>query len=393
MKMKNVVKITLIILVVLVLIFMVSANVIFAATVNSLEAQKDELENEISDTKDKISDVKKELSSTMNEIEDLINQIADYETEIENLDLQIEEITDSIEEAEKQIEESEKELAEKQDLLNRRLIAMYKAGDSSYLDVLLGSENVVDFISNYYLVEELADYDTKLIESVEAAKNEIEASKVSLEESKKEVEELKKKQVAKKNSLDVLKKDKEAKAANLSEDEKQLKKQLEELAAENRSLDQKIKAAQEAIQNDREDYISSGGSSSSGFIRPVNGYSVTTGLYYSSGAYHGAVDYSGPGISGKPVYAVADGYVVTAKALNYSYGNYVLIAHYNGLYTLYAHGQMGSITVKEGQRVKQGQQIMRVGSTGNSTGPHLHFEVRTGGGSYSERVNPLNYLP
>ena len=389
MKMKNVVKITLSILVVLVLIFMVSANVIFAATVNSLEAQKDELENEISDTKDKISDVKKELSSTMNEIEDLINQIADYETEIENLDLQIEEITDSIEEAEKQIEESEKELAEKQDLLNRRLIAMYKAGDSSYLDVLLGSENVVDFISNYYLVEELADYDTKLIESVEAAKNEIEASKVSLEESKKEVEELKKKQVAKKNSLDVLKKDKEAKAANLSEDEKQLEKELEELKVENNKLDAEIESKRDEINN----AISNGKPSSSGFIRPVNGYSVTTGLYYSSGAYHGAVDYSGPGISGKPVYAVADGYVVTAKALNYSYGNYVLIAHYNGLYTLYAHGQMGSITVKEGQRVKQGQQIMRVGSTGNSTGPHLHFEVRTGGGSYSERVNPLNYLP
>ena len=172
-----------------------------------------------------------------------------------------------------------------------------------------------------------------------------------------------------------------------------MKKELEALAAENRSLDQKIKAAQEAIKNDREDYISSGGSSSSGFIRPVKGYGVTTGMYYSSGAYHGAVDFSGAGISGKPVYAVADGYVVTAKALNYSYGNYVLIAHYNGLYTLYAHGQMGSITVKEGQRVKQGQQIMRVGSTGNSTGPHLHFEVRTGGGSYSERVNPLNYLP
>ena len=116
-------------------------------------------------------------------------------------------------------------------------------------------------------------------------------------------------------------------------------------------------------------------------------------MYYSSGQYHGAVDFGSAGINGQPVYAVADGVVVTAKALNYSYGNYVIIAHYNGLYTLYAHGQAGSIRVSEGQYVSQGQQIMNVGSTGNSTGPHLHFEVRTSPGLYDNRVNPVKYLP
>ena len=393
MKIKKEVKIILSILVILVLISIIGARVILAADIDSLQDEQQSIKDEISDTEEQLDGIQEELSGTMEEIDSLINQISEYESEIDDLDAQIEEITESIEEAEKQIEKSEKELEEKQDLLNKRLIAVYKSGDSSYLDVLLGSENIVDFISNYYLVEELADYDTKLIESVEATKNEIEASKIALEENKEEVEDLKAKQVAKKNSLDVLKKDKEAKAANLTEDEQQLKQQLEELAEENRSLDQEIRAAQQAIQDAKEDHINSGGSSSSGFIMPVNGYGITTGLYYSSGAYHGAVDFSGSGISGTPVYAVADGYVVTAKALNYSYGNYVLIAHYNGLYTLYAHGQMGSICVSEGQTVKQGQQIMRVGSTGNSTGPHLHFEVRTGGGTYSERVNPYNYLP
>ena len=118
-------------------------------------------------------------------------------------------------------------------------------------------------------------------------------------------------------------------------------------------------------------------------------------MYYSRGGYHGAVDISGGGISGTPVYAVADGYVVTSTAKvnssgHYiSYGNYVLIAHYNGLYTLYAH--MSSRNVSSGQTVKQGQVIGTVGSTGNSTGPHLHFEVRTNG-YYSSRVNPMNYI-
>ena len=138
-----------------------------------------------------------------------------------------------------------------------------------------------------------------------------------------------------------------------------------------------------------------GAVSNSGFIYPVpSAYArITTGIYYSSGQYHGGVDFGSGGINGQPVYAVQEGVVVTAKALNYSYGNHVIIAHPNGLYTLYAHGQMGSIRVSEGQYVSRGQQIMNVGSTGNSTGPHLHFEVRKSPGTYSNRVNPIPYLP
>ena len=135
--------------------------------------------------------------------------------------------------------------------------------------------------------------------------------------------------------------------------------------------------------------------SSAGFIYPVpSGYAtITTNLYYSNGSYHGAVDFGTGGISGQPVYAVADGVVITAKALTTSYGNYIIIMHRDGLYTLYAHGQPGSIAVSQGQYVTQGQQIMRVGNSGNSTGPHLHFEVRTGNGLYSDRVDPRPYLP
>ena len=131
-----------------------------------------------------------------------------------------------------------------------------------------------------------------------------------------------------------------------------------------------------------------------GYIWPVpSAYAkVTTGLYYSSGAYHGAIDFGVAGISGQPVYAVKAGTVVLTQSLSYSYGNYVLINHHDGTYTLYAHGQAGSICVSEGQNVSQGQQLMRVGSTGNSTGPHLHFEVRVAPGGYANRVNPLNYL-
>ncbi len=393
MKIKENVKIFCRILIIMVLILVMYIGIVIATSMKDLENQKKDLKTEISETGEQLDGIKSEISSTMEEINGLIEKISEYESEIDGLDDKIEEVNDSISMSEKKIEEKQKELDEKQDLLDKRLVAIYQDGSTTYLDVLLGSESITDFISNYYLIEELAEYDTTLINGVKETKEKIEEVKLELENNKNEMQALKKKQLAKMNSLNALKNDKERKAKSLSNDEKKLKKQLEELAAENRSLDRQIRAKREEIERAKKEHISNGGTNSSGFIRPVKGYPVTTGMYYSSGKYHGAVDFSGAGIAGKPVYAVADGYVVTTKALNYSYGNYILIAHYNGLYTLYAHGKPGSIRVSPGQKVVQGQQIMNVGTTGNSTGYHLHFEVRTGSGTFSERVNPLNYLP
>lgn len=139
--------------------------------------------------------------------------------------------------------------------------------------------------------------------------------------------------------------------------------------------------------------------SSYGFIHPVLAqYSaITTGLYYSDGDYHGAVDFGSANINGSPVLAVKDGTVIVSQALKsgssyYSYGEYVIIDHHDGTYTLYAHMQPDSRLVNVGDEVKQGQQIGVVGTTGNSTGPHLHFEVRTGSGGYNNRTDPRPYL-
>ena len=116
-------------------------------------------------------------------------------------------------------------------------------------------------------------------------------------------------------------------------------------------------------------------------------------MYYDqSKKYHGAVDFGSGGIAGQPVYAAKEGTVILTANLKSSYGTYIIIKHNNGLYSLYAHGQAGSICVSEGQYVSQGQQIMKVGSTGNSTGAHLHFEIRVSPGGYNNRVNPQNYL-
>ena len=294
----------------------------------------------------------------------------------------------------------------------QRLVAMYKTGETSYLDFLLSSSSLSDFISSYYLISQVAEYDTKMLEQLQEHKEKIKAEKTKLENSKKELDNSKTTLASKQKALEVAKKNKEQQAEKLSKDEKKAQEKLEELQETNDDLDKEIKKAQAAIEAARKAAeakkaqeaangstapSSSTTQSSSGFIWPVmTKYNVTTRWYYSSGALHGAVDFSGSGISGTPIYAVADGYVVTSTAAirngkYVSYGNYILIAHYNGLYTLYAH--CSSRAVSAGQTVSQGQVIGYVGSTGNSTGPHLHFEVRTGNGSYSNRVNPLNYLP
>lgn len=130
-----------------------------------------------------------------------------------------------------------------------------------------------------------------------------------------------------------------------------------------------------------------GAKSRSGFIWPIN-MGVSNISQYSSW-FHTAVDIAGP--VGTPIVAAKSGRVVDAQNLWYGYGRYVQINHGDGTYSLYAH--MSNFIVKNGQSVNQGQVIGYRGSTGRSTGPHLHFEIRTGSGSFGERKNPLVYLP
>ena len=200
----------------------------------------------------------------------------------------------------------------------------------------------------------------------------------------------------KKAALDISKSEKTQKVAQLSSEEQDLQKKIEDMQAQDTVIREAIKKAEAA---EREANKNNGGNSPAknpgGYIYPVpSAYAkITTGMYYSSGSYHGAVDFGTGGIAGQPVYAVKSGTVELTQALTTSYGNYIIINHHDGTYTLYAHGQAGSICVSLGQTVSQGQQIMKVGSTGNSSGPHLHFEVRVSPGGYNNRVNPLSYLP
>lgn len=407
--MKNIVQKIIVITIISILLLYTNTLIVSNAAneISNYQAEQKQNESKITETQEKMKEVEKIKDETLKEVEKLNVQISDYEGQIETLDEQIVSTNKKIEDAQTKLQKAQKDYKNQEKLLKERLVASYEAGETSYLDFLLSSESLTDLISNYYLVEEIASYDAELLDKIEKEKKEIEQAKQTLENSKKELATQKASKQSVSLQLKTSKSEKDKYVSQLSEKEKQLQSRIDQLKKDNQSIDAKIRAKQAEIEaalkrqqeqnrnnsnSGSNNSSSNSGTSSSGFIKPVNSY-VTTGMYYSSGAYHGAVDFGAAGVNGMPVYAAADGIVHTTAALTTSYGNYVIIAHYNGLYTLYAHGQAGSICVSEGQAVKKGQQIMRVGSTGNSTGPHLHFEVRKSPGTYSCRVNPLSYLP
>ena len=407
--MKNIVQKIIVITIISILLLYTNTLIVSNAAneISNYQAEQKQNESKITETQEKMKEVEKIKDETLKEVEKLNVQISDYEGQIETLDEQIVSTNKKIEDAQTKLQKAQKDYENQEKLLKERLVASYEAGETSYLDFLLSSESLTDLISNYYLVEEIASYDAELLDKIEKEKKEIEQAKQTLENSKKELATQKASKQSVSLQLKTSKSEKDKYVSQLSEEEKQLQSRIDQLKKDNQSIDAKIRAKQAEIEaalkrqqeqnrnnsnSGSNNSSSNSGTSSSGFIKPVNSY-VTTGMYYSSGAYHGAVDFGAAGVNGMPVYAAEDGIVHTTAALTTSYGNYVIIAHYNGLYTLYAHGQAGSICVSEEQEVKKGQQIMRVGSTGNSTGPHLHFEVRKSPGTYSCRVNPLSYLP
>ena len=383
--------------------------IIISITINvfsmmSFASEKSELNKKIKETKESLNEVNSQKEESQNKVDDLKSQIAEYEKEINSLKDEIEQKQKEIKEMQEKLDKLEKERQEKQDLLDQRLITMYENGETTYLDVLLSSADITDFISKYYMVETVTEADKELIEGLEADKKEIEETKNKLNASLDEVEKKKEEQESIQTKLNKAKNKEEEKVESLTEESHDLEEDIEAYEKKMKELDAKEKAQEEALKHKIEEAeknhgsnsgssgsSSSGGSvSSKGFIRPVTSGRITATMYYSSGKYHGAVDF---GVStGTPVYAAADGIVVTSTwGGSDSYGYYIKIKHYNGLYTLYAHGS--SLVAKVGQEVNQGDLIMYSGNTGNSTGPHLHFEVRKSPGGYSNRVNPLNYLP
>lgn len=404
---------------VLISILLVSTNVSLAAT----QADIDSNQKKINEAEEKQKQVESDKTEAMKQVDTLNSKIDDYETQISDLDSKIADANTKIKEEEKKLAQAEQDYKDQEELIKKRMVAVYTSGDTSYLDVLLSSKNLSDFISSYYLVSEVTKMDAELLDKIQKQKEEIETSKKEIENNKESLTASKTEKESVNSQLKEAKTEKDKYVAQLSDQEKELEQEIQQLKQDNAKIANEIKQAeiaykkqleelkrqQESANNQKNNNSNSGKNNNNSssktptgsgyFMKPVSGGTISTNGYYSSGKFHGAIDYAIS--SGSPVYAAAAGVVMVTDNLTSSYGTYVVIRHANGMQSYYGHGTRGSICVSPGQIVSKGQQIMLSGSTGNSSGPHLHFELRVSPYSYKysataygqdSRVNPLNYM-
>ncbi len=377
------------ILVIALMLISFDFTLVYATNKSDLQNQQSELDQKINQTQTELAGIKSEMSTQLTQINRLNSQISEYETELDQLQGQISTLNGEITAKEEELKEKEKQYDDRKAILEKRLVALYERGTTSYLDMLLSSESLSDFISKYYLISELAVCDNDLLDTIEKAKTEVEVQKTALANKKAEAEQAQATATRKKNTLDLTKNEKTVIVNSLSAEEKEKQALLEEFEQDKREI--QLELAKLAKKHGD---IVPVAPSEAGYGTPLPGKTkgnITTGFYGYSG--HGGVDFACS--AGTPVQAVKAGEVVTSKALRRadgsykSYGEYIVIDHHDGTMTLYAHMLANSRTVQVGAWVSQGQQIGQVGSTGNSTGNHLHFEVRINGA----RVNPTQYLP
>jgi len=383
---------------ILIIMVLLTQNItVFAANKKELQNEQSEIDDKIDELKEEQEKIEKNKSAVMKSVEELIGKISSAQSELDDLQEKVDNLQSQIDSKEKDIQQKQEEYTKQEELLDARLIAMYESGETSYLDVLLTSSSMTDFLAKYYAAAELIEYDKELMNSIKEQKAEIEAEKAEIESNKKELDISLTEQKTKTSELKSLKKDKENQVAKLTAEEKETQNEIEQFEKDKREIDAQLrKIAQEEAKKANYNNVSST-PSACGYISPLKGKTkrnITTGYgSYSWGGNHTGVDWAIA--QGTPIYAVKDGTVVTSTALRTSsgkyrsYGEYIVINHHDGTMTLYAHGNPGSRLVSAGQKVKQGQQIMSVGTTGNSSGYHLHFEVKVNGRS----VNPTPYLP
>lgn len=351
----------------------------------TLQEQKEQNQAKQQEAEQKLEYVKEELSEAVVKIQELDDKIRQAEKEIEEMTEKLQTLETKVEQTSKDLEKVQKNYEQNKELMEDRLVVMYECGDISYLDLLLHSSNLIEFLSNYYIIEEIIRSDSELLESIEQEKNEIETKKKQLEEEKAELKLLKVKQEQTKIIMQNNKTVQQNQIDSLTDSEKELQQKLQEYKDEEERIENLIKIASQ-------DYTYSGEYTGGVMAWPV----AKSGTYITSNygirehpvqgitKFHTGIDIGNAGF-GAPIIAAADG-VVSMASYYGGYGNCVMINHGNGVSTLYGHGQKILTTV--GATVKKGDLIMEVGSTGVSTGPHLHFEVRING----SHVNPLPYL-
>nr|WP_303693789.1 M23 family metallopeptidase [Ruminococcus bromii] len=405
-------------------------------SISDLEQQLQQLEQEnekyqkiLDDTKSDIAEKEEYKSALVSKVQVLDEKIAVTREKISSLN-------DDIKEKQDAYDKGLSEVEDQFDALANRLRILYMSGNATDLEIIFGAKDFSDLIDKMELVKSLANSDKELISEIQTKLDELSTKKESLEADKKDLETQQASLKSDQDEFNKLISDNDEILKNLYASNSEAQHSLESAALQSDEIEAKIseyyaaqKAAAEQAAKASQSSSSSGSSSSSssssssgssssgssssgsssvivpsgsGFAWPTPGFvSLSSEWFEDREVYnHGGIDIAGAGIMGTPVVAAADGTVVATNSScthnwgkSYScgcgggYGNYVMISHAGGKMTVYGH--LTSLTVSSGQSVSRGQVIGYVGSTGNSTGPHLHYECRLNG----VRYNPMSEYP
>lgn len=363
------------------------------SAISQAEEERKKLQSGLSDIKSMVKELEKSKNNLQTYVQELDQQLAALEEKIEELLRQIEEKKLEVEQAKKDLAQAESVAAKQYADMKKRLRFMYESsrGDG-YLEVLLTAGSFSDLINQAGYIEKLNAYDSRKLLEYRQNVEYMQLCKQTLEEEEKVLHETEDSLAKEKESVNTLISEKEKQIVVYQGDINNKEAAIKDYEADIAEQNATIAALEKAVAEDKAKLAEANRLKYDGgmFQMPCPGYKRISDEYGNRmhptlhvEKFHNGVDFAAP--SGSPILAAYDGKVVAAS-YNSSMGNYVMIDHGDGLYTIYMHAS--KLYVSSGQSVGKGEQIAAVGSTGRSTGPHLHFSVRLNG-SY---VSPWGYL-
>lgn len=356
------------------------AGAVTQSEINTLKNDKSALANEKKDLQNQLKEIQNDKSKAMEQKLLLEQQINVIQSEINNIAAQIALYDQMIEEKEAELAQAQEEEAAQYELFCERVRYMEEDGNVSYWSILFNAADFSDLLDRFTMVSEIMEYDNAVMDQLIAIREQIAQDKLELEEARAGQEEARAEQEAAKAELKEQEAEVDKLVAEISAKEDEMEEAIDDLESQAAAMDKEIAALEKKLQ---EQLAASGGSitSEKGYLWPLNGYRNLSSLFAGridpfthKPATHTGIDIPAP--RGTPIMAAKSGIVITSTYNPGGYGQYVVISHGNGNTTLYAHMVQGSQTVKVGDVVTQGQVIGQVGTTGRSTGYHLHFEVR-----------------
>ncbi|MEI6579145.1 MAG: peptidoglycan DD-metalloendopeptidase family protein, partial [Eubacteriales bacterium] len=344
-------------------------------------------------------------------------QVTDLNSEISTLDSKIRKTKNQISTAESQIKERQKNIEETKALMIERLRANYMAGGASQIEILLSSSDLSTFYTRSEMLRQLAEKDQALVETLNAEMQQLDELTKSLAEDKLSLEADKSKVNSERTDVVNKQNDVKADARSLSSKQNQANSKYEQTQAILAKLDKssaayrdqiiKFEIEQDKMDKAIDEYIRTHASNTGDendyendgkmtWPVPYSGCYISSPFGYRTDPFsgntkmHGGIDICiHGGSAGKKIVAAQSGKVISSGWGGIG-GNTIIIDHGSGVTTLYCHAS--SLVAKEGEMVKKGDTIAYIGSTGNVTGPHLHFEVHINNGSSVNKVNPLKYV-